>query len=75
MHTATPHADSQTLLISTTLAVCAGRDYHLTSAIILAFKLVTVTGVAQEERLDTRQTTTVRVRQCARREDRPTDGI
>jgi len=53
VHTATPHADSQTLLVSTALAVCAGRRCHLTSAIIFALKLVTVTGIAQEERLVT----------------------
>jgi len=51
-HTTTPHADSQTLLISTTLAVRARRHCHLTPTRILAFKLVTVASIAQEERLN-----------------------
>jgi len=51
VHTATSHADTKTLLISTTLAVCARRQRHLTMPDVFAFKLVTVTSVAQEERL------------------------
>ena len=52
--TATSHADAKTLLISTTLALCASRHWDVTTSDVFAFELVTVTGVAQEERLQSR---------------------
>jgi len=59
LHTATSHADTKTFFISTTLAVGASSDGHVTTANVFAFELVTVTGVAQEERLDARQSDAV----------------
>jgi len=59
--TSTSHADAQTLLISTALAVSPSGDRYVTTSDILAFKLVAIASIAQEERLQTRQHTAIRL--------------
>ena len=59
MRTTAPHADLQTLLIATALAVRARRHRHVTRARVLALELVTVAGIAQEERLITHAVHTI----------------